>query len=237
MTVLFLVILFIAFAVQSLAGFGGPLIAMPLGISVVGVELAKPVITFCAWLSAAVIAVRNRRHIVYRELFKMSGVMLVFMIAGLWLFENVQAAYLQVLYGIIVICIGLKKLFLPSEKPVPKWMAALAICLAGVMQGLFVSGGSFLVIYAIGAIPEKQQFRATLSGVWAVVNILLLASYALNGSFTPPVLSAAALGLIPLAAAVVCGSLLAGKMKQAVFLKGAYILLVISGAVLLITNL
>ena len=237
MTVLFLVILFIAFAVQSLAGFGGPLIAMPLGISVVGVELAKPVITFCAWLSAAVIAVRNRKHIVYRELFKMSGVMIVFMIAGLWLFTNVKLAFLQIFYGLIVIGIGLKKLFLPSEKTIPKWMAALAICLAGVMQGLFVSGGSFLVIYAIGAIPEKQQFRATLSGVWAVVNIMLLVSYALDGSVTPPVLSTAALGLIPLTAAVVCGSLLAGKMKQKVFLKGAYILLVISGTVLLLTNL
>ncbi len=237
MTVLFLVILFIAFTVQSLTGFGGPLIAMPLGISVVGVELAKPVITFCAWLSAAVIAVRNHKSIVYRELFKMSGVMIVFMIAGLWLFTNVKLSFLQIAYGIVVICIGLKKLFLPSEKPVPKWMAALAICLAGVMQGLFVSGGSFLVIYAIGAIPEKQRFRATLSAVWAVVNILLLVSYALDGSFTRPVLSAGALGLIPLSAAVVCGSLLAGKMKQKVFLTGAYILLVISGAVLLITNL
>ena len=237
MTVLFLVILFIAFTVQSLTGFGGPLIAMPLGISVVGVELAKPVITFCAWLSAAVIAVRNRKSIVYRELFKMSGVMIVFMIAGLWLFTNVEISFLQVIYGIIVICIGLKKLFFPSEKAVPKLMAALAICLAGVMQGLFVSGGSFLVIYAIGAIPEKQQFRATLSGVWAVVNIMLLISYALDGSFTQPVLSTAALGMIPLAAAVVCGSLLAGKMNQKIFLKGAYVLLVISGAVLIITNL
>ena len=85
MTFLFLVIVLIAFTVQSLTGFGGPLIAMPLGISVVGVELAKPVITFCAWLSAAVIAVRNRKHIVYRELFKMSGIMLVFLSGGVLL--------------------------------------------------------------------------------------------------------------------------------------------------------
>ena len=237
MTVLFLVVVFIAFTVQSLTGFGGPLIAMPLGISVVGVELAKPVITFCAWLSAAVIAVRNRKHIVYKELFKMSGIMLVFMIAGLWIFTNVKASFLQILYGIIVICIGLKKLVWPSENPLPKWMAAVAICLAGVMQGLFVSGGSFLVIYAISAIPEKQQFRATLSGVWAVVNILLLGSYVLNGSLTQNVLSTASLSLIPLIAAIVCGSLLAGKMNQKVFLKGAYILLVISGAILILTSL
>lgn len=237
MTVLFMAILFIAFTIQSLTGFGGPLIAMPLGISAVGVAVAKPVVTLCAWASAAVIALRNRKDIVCRELFKMSGTMLLFMIAGLWLFRNVQMQFLQVIYGAVVLCIGLKKLFLPSEKAMPRWMVVLSICLAGVMQGMFVSGGSFLVIYAVGAIPEKRQFRATLSGVWALVNIFLLVTYAFDGSFTPEVLSISALGLIPLAAAVVCGSLLAGKLNQKAFLKTAYILLVISGAVLLLTNL
>lgn len=237
MTVLFLLIIFIAFTIQSLTGFGGPLIAMPLGISAVGVGMAKPIITLCAWLSAAVIAVRNRKDIVYRELFKMSGVMLVFMIAGLWLFKNVQMNFLQVLYGLVVMGIGVKKLFWPSEKVMPQWAAILAICLAGVMQGLFVSGGSFLVIYAVSAIPKKEQFRATLSGVWATVNIMLLVSYVLDGSFTPPVLSLTALSLIPLTAAVVCGSLLAGKLNQKAFLKVAYILLIVSGAILLITNI
>ena len=237
MIVLFLLILFAAFTIQSLTGFGGPLIAMPLGISVVGVEAAKPVITLCAWASAAVIALKNRRDIVSRELVKMSGTMLVFMAAGLWLFRNVHMQFLQVIYGAVVLCIGLKKLFWPSGKPMPGWMVVLSICLAGVMQGLFVSGGSFLVVYAVAAIPEKRKFRATLSGVWAVVNIFLLISYVIDGSFTPEALKLSALGLIPLSGAVVTGSLLAGRLDQKTFLRAAYILLVISGAILLLTNL
>ena len=237
MTVLFLVILFAAFTIQSLTGFGGPLFAMPLSIPAVGVSLAKPVITLCAWASAGVIAWRNRKDIVWRELFKMSGTMLVFMAAGLWLFRNVQMQFLQAVYGVVVLCIGLKKLFWPSEKAMPRWIAILSICLAGVMQGLFVSGGSFLVIYAVGAIPEKQRFRATLSGVWAFVNTFLLGTYVLDGSFTPDVVRTAGFALIPLSAAVVCGSLLAGKLNQKAFLKAAYTLLTVSGAVLLLTNL
>ncbi len=237
MTVLFLLILFAAFTIQSLTGFGGPLIAMPLSIPAVGVDLAKPVITLCAWASAGVIALKNRKDIVWRELFKMSGTMLVFMAAGLWLFKTVQMQFLQAIYGIVVLCIGLKKLFLPSEKTMPRWMVILSICLAGVMQGLFVSGGSFLVIYAVSAIPEKQRFRATLSGVWAFVNIFLLATYILDGSFTADVVRTSAFALIPLSAAVVCGNLLAGKLNQKAFLKAAYILLAVSGAILLLTNL
>ena len=236
-TVLFLLILFAAFAVQSLTGFGGPPIAMPLGIAVVGVATAKPVITLGAWLAGLIVAVKNYKDIDWRELAKMSGVMLVFMIAGLWLFKNVQMSYLQVIYGVIVMAIGLKKLFFPSDKAMPKWLAAAAVCAAGIMQGLFVSGGSFLVVYAVSAIPEKQKFRATLSAVWTILNLLLLGSYVLDGSFTPPVLALSAWSLIPMGAAVAVGSLLANRLNQKTFLKAAYILLVISGAVLLITNL
>ena len=119
----------------------------------------------------------------------------------------------------------------------PRWLAAVSICIAGIMQGLFVSGGSFLVIYAVSRIHEKQKFRATLSAVWATVNILLLVSYAFDGSFTAPVLTTSAWALIPLAAAVTAGSLLAGRLKQQTFLKAAYLLLIVSGAILLITNL
>jgi len=236
-TVLFLLILFVAFTIQSLTGFGGPPIAMPLSIPVVGVAAAKPVITLGAWLSALIIAVKNYKDIDWRELAKMSGVMLLFMIAGLWLFKNVQMSYLQVIYGVIVMAIGIKKLFFPSEKTMPKWLSAAAVCAAGVMQGLFVSGGSFLVVYAVSAIPEKQKFRATLSAVWVVVNLLLIGSYFFDGSFSPPVLALSAWSLIPMIGAVVVGSLLAGKLNQKTFLKVAYILLIISGAVLLITNL
>ena len=55
--VLFLLAGFVAFTVQSVAGFGGPLIAMPIGIALLGVKTVKPAITFAAWLSAALVAV------------------------------------------------------------------------------------------------------------------------------------------------------------------------------------
>ena len=87
-------------------------------------------------------------------------------------------------------------------------------------------------------LSEDWVGYATLSGVWATVNVLLLASYAVDGSFAREgVLPTAALSLIPLSLAVVCGSLLAGQLNQKTFLKAAYILLIVSGAVLLVTNL
>jgi len=108
--------------------------------------------------------------------------------------------------------------------------------ISGSGPGCF-SGGSFLVVYAVSAISEKQKFRATMSAVWGVVNIFLLISYALDGSFTVPVLIMSAWALIPIAAATICGGLLVKKLNQQTFLKVAYILLIVSGAILLVTNI
>ena len=86
-------------------------------------------------------ALPNWRGVNRREWLKMSGVMLVFLAAGLWLFKSVTLSFLQVLYGLVVMAIGAKKLLLPGRGKPPRWTMYLCIGLAGIMQGLFVSGG------------------------------------------------------------------------------------------------
>lgn len=234
---LFLLVILGSYTIQALTGFGGPLIAMPIGIALVGVELAKPVVTFAAWLTSLAVMLPNLKYVNWRELIKMDIVMFIFMIAGLWIFKTVKMSYLQVIYGVIVVLIGIKKLIKPSSKPMPPVLSWCSICLAGVMQGLFVSGGSFLVIYAVSAIHDKREFRATMSSVWATVNVMLLVSYALDGTFTPAAIKLTVLSLIPIAAAIIIGSVLAKKLGQKHFMLVTYLLLIVSGAILLITNI
>ena len=234
---LFLLAGFAAFTVQSIAGFGGPLIAMPIGIALLGVKTVKPAITFAAWLSAALVAVPNWRIVNRREWLKMSGVMVVFMVVGLGLFKSVELSFLQLLYGLVVMGIGAKKLLIPGKGKPPRWMMYLCIGLAGVMQGLFVSGGSFLVVYALSAMEEKQELRATLSAVWTTINTLLLLSYLLDGSFTGVPLAMTAYLALPTVASVWVGSRLAGKLDKETFVKFAYVLLIVSGGILFFTTL
>ena len=50
-TVLFCLIILVTFVFQAVTGFGGPLIAMPLAIPLVGVATAKPILTLCSWVT------------------------------------------------------------------------------------------------------------------------------------------------------------------------------------------
>ena len=234
---LFIFVVFVAVFIQSVAGFGGTLIAMPLGILLVGVGTAKPVMTIIALLTGAAVALAGTKHIQWKELLKMTSVMLIGVLMGLWLFGSVSLQFLLILYAIVIVLIGLKKLFYKSSRELPPLLQWAALAVAGIMQGLFVSGGSFLAVYAVSRIPEKESFRSTVNAVWVFLNIFLIASYWAQGALTGPVLTMSFFCVIPTLLAVWIAGIVAKKMKQETFLKISYLILIVSGSVLLITNL
>ena len=232
-------ILISAFAVfvQSVAGFGGTLISMPIGIMLVGIGNAKPVLTFLAWVTGLLMALTGLRHIDWKEFAKMTGVMLIGVLLGIWVFGSVSMKYLLVLYGAVIVVIGLSKLLGKTQKdPKPLWQW-VSLSLAGLMQGMFVSGGSFLVIYATSRIKDKQVFRATVNAVWAVLNTVLIISYILDGMLSSEVLNLSAICIVPTLLAIWGANAAAKRINQKLFLQITYLVLIASGAVLLITNL
>jgi len=231
----FLVILFGVF-LQTSVGFG-TVVTMPLGILLMGMGVTKPVVTFIALLTGLSVLVKEYKHINWRELAKMSGVMLVGVLVAQWVSDRVKMNYLLVLYGAVVIGIGLKKLFWPTTRSASKVVRNLALAIAGIMQGLFVSGGSFLAVYAVDRMPEKQELRATNNALWAILNTVMLTLYLTGGQVDRKVLIMGAIAVIPMILGVWLGNVFISRIKQQTFLKLVYIILIASGIVLLISNL
>lgn len=236
-TVLFILILMFGVFVQALAGFGGTLLSMPLGIMLMGIDLTKPVMTIVAWITGVIVVVTEYKHINKRELIKMVAVMLAGVLIGLWLTGRVQLQFLLIIYAVVVAGIGVKKLFFKQKKEAPPALQNISLGIAGLMQGLFVSGGSFLAVYSVAKLKDKQEFRATSNAVWAIINTVMITTYGISGALTADVLKMSAIAVIPTLAAVWLGGALTKKVKQSTFLKVVYVILIFSGAVLLITNI
>ncbi len=233
--VFFLVVFFGVF-LQASVGFG-TVVTMPLGILLMGLGVTKPVVNFVALLTGATILVTEYKHINWRELVKMSGVMILGILAAQWVSGRVQMNYLLILYGAVVVGIGVKKLFFPAKRRTSKAIQNAALVIAGVMQGLFVSGGSFLAVYAMDRMPEKREFRATTNALWAVLNTIMLILYFAGSQMEKKVLVMGAVAIIPMILGTWLGGVFASRIKQQTFLKMVYIILIASGIVLLITNL
>ena len=232
----FLVILFGVF-VQALVGFGGTLITMPLGILLMGPDVTKPVMTFVAWITGVTVLITDYKYINWKELGKMIAVMLPCVLAGLWVMGKVQMNFLLIIYGVVIVCIGVKKLFFPAKRTPSLTAQNVSLGLAGIMQGLFVSGGSFLAVYAVERLPEKREFRATVNAVWAILNIVMIITYFTGGKVDRQVLTMGAIATVPTLAGIWLGGVFAKRVRQQTFLKLIYLILIVSGAVLLFSNL
>ncbi len=232
-TVLFVLVQAFSNFVQAVTGFGGGPISMPPSMALVGINEAKAAVTCILWITCVIISVREIKNIDFKHLGIILACMIPGVIVGMWLFATLPLAVLMLVYGIIVVFIGLWKLFFPESGGLPASVRIGALILSGLMQGMFTSGGPFLVIYAVSAIHDKNRFRATISTVWAVINTYMVGRMIFSGMYANGEYMLVVYSLIPVAIAIFVGKKVADRLDRELFLKVIYALLAISGALLI----
>lgn len=207
---------------------------MPPSMALVGVGNAKAAITMILWLVTIIVTVQNLKYINPKKLGIMLFFMILGMIPGIWLFDRLPTKILMIVYGLIVVAIGVDKLLRKNSKDLKTPYSYIALLMSGVMQGMFTSGGPFLALYATTAMKDKKEFRATVSSIWAVLNIYLMWNMFRQRMYTGYVMKLAGMSILPVFAAIWIGNKISHKIKQETFLKLVYVLLIVSGGILLL---
>lgn len=231
---IFLLVLFVANVVQAVTGFAGTLLAMPPAMMLIGVYEAKVILNIMAFLSCLILAVKNYRNIQWKILFNIIVYMAIGMFAGIWLFERLSFSLLLPAYGVMILLIALKKMFVKKEIKMTGFMLNGILLAAGVIHGMFVSGGALLVVYASAVLKDKENFRATVASVWVVLNTGLMISDILQGYMTSEVMKMTGISILPLFLAIYFGNKIHEKIDQKLFMKITYILLFASGVSILV---
>ena len=231
---IFLLVLFVANVVQAVTGFAGTLLAMPPAMMLIRVHEAKVILNIMAFLSCLILAVKNYKNIQWKILFNIIVYMAIGMFAGIWLFERLSFDLLLPAYGVMILLIALKKMFIKKEIKMAGFMLNGILLAAGVIHGMFVSGGALLVVYASAVLKDKENFRATVASVWVVLNTGLMISDILKGYMTSEMLKMTGISILPLFLAIYVGNKIHEKIDQKLFMKITYILLFASGVSILV---
>lgn len=234
--VIFLAVFLFGYTVQAITGFAGNIFCMPVGTYTLGLQSSVSILNATGFLACTLLAVLNRQSIHWRELGKIVGVMLPFVALGAWLDSVIPPHALLKIYGLVILAVGIKNLVQKKQSFLPEWALWGVLVAAGLIQGMFVSGGALLVIYAVQKLTDKEQFRATLSAVWGILNFLYAIFQIQQGHFTGEVWIMVACCIPLIALATVVGGKLSKRISQQRFLKLTYILLLVIGTVLLITS-
>jgi len=239
-TWLFVLIVFAAFVVESAAGFGATVVTVTLGAFLFPLQVVLATFLPPSLLLSAYMTLRYRRFVdrdvLFRRILPLMGLGLV---GGLALARFENASGLKLVFAGFVVVLAARELLPRKEAPATpsptsgRKRTALTLLTAGVIHGIFACGGPLVVYYAGRTLRDKASFRATLSALWLVLNVVVLGSLAQRGAVNGGGLAVSALLTVPLVLGIAVGERIHARVSEARFRRGVFVLLLIAGVVLL----
>lgn len=224
-----------------MAGFGSTIIAVALGASLYPIHYLIPVLVPINILLSAYFVARYWKFVQHLVLWKkIVPVAGIGVVVGILIFNLMQNNILKFVYGIFIIGFSvyeLSRILFVSEQiklqPLSRFRAVLWLFAGGIIHGTYLSGGPLIVYYGAKELPDKQNFRITLSALWLVLNVFLLGSHIFSGKTNFHTLKASILLLPALVLGIVVGDWLHYRIKERIFRMFVFILLFVAGISLL----
>ncbi len=225
--ILYYGIVFLTNIIQAITGFAGTMLAMPLSIKLIGMDPARIALNAVATAASIYIVAKDYKK-VNRKVLKHALVwMTIGTILSMVVYRTVNTTLLLYMYGIVIIIIALHKLFAKTELSIQDKFMNFILLLAGILHGLFASGGPFLVIYLTAKIKDKYEFRATVSAIWIVLGLVFVVQNLEYTTFSNVRISC--VSMLPLVGGVLIGDWILKRISQEKFMKITYVLLFLSG--------
>jgi len=182
--VLCIAILFFAYVIKGLSGFGSGLVAIPLLAFFLPLPLIVPVLALLSYTGTVYQSITYRRDVVWRDLWPLLPFSLAGITIALWLLVNTDVTVLTLTLGIFIFCYAVYSLLPHEIKSGSRWWAISAGSSAGLIGALFGTGGPFYVLYLKMRQITKQQFRATITMIFLVDGGARMFGYFYSDLFT-----------------------------------------------------
>lgn len=228
-------VVFLAIFTQSMAGFGLALVAMPLLVEGVGIELAAPLIALVGATAELIILLRYRSALNLRAVGPLSLASLLGIPLGVYGLRQIDSQIIPIVLGIIILGYALYALLAPRLPTIQHqgWAYGFGF-VAGVLSGAYNTSGPPVVIYGNCRQWLPAEFKCNLQGFFLLNSAAVILTHALSGHFTRPVWQAYLLALPAIGLGLVAGFALDKKIEPALFRKMVLILLLVLGVRLIL---
>jgi uncharacterized membrane protein YfcA len=228
-----------AFFVKGLCGFANTLVFTSiLGFGANNVAIS-PVELLLGYPTNLILTWRNRKNLDKYVFIPLSVLVLLGSIPGAFLLKNVDARYIKIVFGIIVVLLGIE-MYIREIKPKPmkesRLMLGVIGILSGVLCGLF-GVGALLAAYVGRVTKTSDEFKANISAVFIVENTFRIILYSVLGIISFASIKQVLI-LMPFVLAGLFAGIMSGKiLDERIVKRLVIILLVISGLALVFMNI
>ncbi len=232
----------VAFFTEAAIGFGSTVLTVTLGAHLLRLDVLLPAFVPLNLLLSGYLVTRHHAHIDWRTLGRrLAPPMAAGMAGGLVLYRIGTPRGLLLPFALFVTALAAIELFRlrhpVAARPLPRMAERGLLALGGVVHGLYGSGGPMVVYCASRLVPEKSSFRSTLSLLWLVLNVVLLAQFATLGQLTAHSIRLSAYLGGSLLVGLLAGEWAHGRLGERTFRLAMYAVLGVAGSSLALRTL
>lgn len=228
-----------AFFVKGLCGFANTLVFTSIlsfgvsnaNISPVELLLGVPTNVILAW--------KERKSIRWGICLPLALLVMIGTIPGALFLKNADSGSIKIVFGVIIVLIGLEML-LRSRNTAGLKQSKVVLVIIGILSGVLCGlygVGALLGAYISRVTDDSHSFKANICTVFVIENILRIILYSVWGILTFDIFRQAVV-LIPFMLIGLCAGMLSGKfLDEKIVRKLVILMLIISGAALIVTNI
>ena len=229
----------VAYFVKGLCGFANTLVFTSiLGFGTNNVDIS-PVDLVLGYPANIIMILKNRKKLNKKVCMTLGAMVLIGDIPGALLLKNIDAGIIKIIFGAVIIVVGIEMLLREYNKlniGESKVLMIIIGLLSGAMCGLF-GVGALMAAYVGRTSRDSDEFKANMAAVFAVDNTFRIVLYIVLGIFTVNSLTQALtmfpFMLLGLFLGLKCSKIVNERLAKILVI----ILLVVSGAVLIINNI
>ena len=236
---LWILAVLLAYLVKGICGFADTLIFSSVLSFSSNHTAISPVALLISLPSNLIMATKHRKAISWRICLPLCAFVFAGMVPGVLFLKNADARLIKIIFGFVLILLGLEHLTRSAraakEKSSRALLAGIGV-LSGLLCGLY-GIGALMSAYLSRVTQDSRSFKANLCVVFALENTARAVLYALWGIFSPQILLRSLL-LVPfMLLGLSLGMRCSKTLNEKTVRKTVILALIVSGAAMILTNL
>jgi uncharacterized membrane protein YfcA len=227
---LIILIVVVAFFAQSIFGFGGGLISIPLLSLLVSVQEAVTLVLIFQ-VSMGILIVKTYKDTSWKVVVPVTAGLLVGTFIGTFFLAAVSDAFLRRFLAVSTLVFLVKMVFFPNlkfGKLRDTRQGLVSGVVGGFFQGMIGTGGPVFVMYLSAALPDMVAFRASLIYLLFVSNVVRLVISIPAGLLNAEIFRVAGVGAPLFLVAIFLGQRIHYMIKEAFYRYCVYAILFFS---------
>jgi uncharacterized membrane protein YfcA len=230
---------FLSFIIKGMSGFANTIVFNSITSFAADNVNISPLELLIGYPSNLVIAWKERKSISIKECLPLILFLILGSVPGVFILKTANAKYIKVFLGVVIILFGIEMLLRECAKKKRKSSKAV-LAIIGIITGLLCGMfgiGALTAAYMSRTTTTSSQFKGNMCLVFVVENTIRVVVYALSGLITYAVIKTALLMMPIMLIGLALGMQLSKAVDEKLAKQGILLLLIISGASLILSNL